>query len=128
MSCWIVLVSTTSLAITVSESLSLSPFLPNLPAPNRLIGVGNHEGKKELLTRGVELRGEMFMSSLHVGGTWLTKEEALPAEDGEEVPGSAVGGDTGDDAPLWKEPNSEKRNGEALPGLVGVTQRGFWFG
>ena len=129
MSSWIELVSTTSLGIIFSESFSLSSFLPNLPAPHRLIGVGNHEGKKEKLTRGVELRGEMFMSSLHLGSTCsLIKEEALPAEDGEGVPGSSVGGDTGDNAPFWKEPNSEKMNGEALPGFFGVTQRGFWFG
>ena len=123
------LASATPLTITFSESLSLSAFLPSLPEPNRLIGGRYHEEKKELLTRdGVELRGEMLMSSLRLGGDLLTKEEGLSAEDGEEVPSNAVGGDTGDSAPFWKEPNSEKRNGEALPGLVGVTQRGFWFG
>ena len=130
MSCWIVLASATPLTITFSESLSLSTFLPNLPEPNRLIGGRYHEEKKELLTRdGVELRGAMLMSSLHLGGDLLTKEEGLSAEDGEGVScRPAAGGDTGDSAPFWKEPNSEKRNGEALPGLVGVTQRGFWFG
>ena len=76
---------------------------------------------------GVELRGEL-RASLPLGWDLLTREEALPAEDGEEVPGVAAGGDTGDSAPFGKEPNSEKRNGEALPGLVGVTQRGFRFG
>ena len=84
--------------------------------------------KFQLLTRdGVELRG-LLMSSLHLAGDLLSREEGLPAEDGEDVPGGAVGGDTGDSAPFGKEPNSEKRNGEALPGLFGVTQRGSWFG
>ena len=122
------LASTTPLAINFSEYLSLSAFLPNLPEPHRLIGGRNHEEKFQLLTRdGVELRG-LLRSSLCLGGDLLTREEGLPAEDGEEVPGGAVGGDTGDNAPLWKEPNSEKRNGEALPGFLGVTQRGSWFG
>lgn len=119
---------TSTISPATSEPLSLSSFLPNLPEPNKLIGGRNHEGKKELLTRdGVELRGEL-RASLPLGWDLLTREEALPAEDGEEVPGVAVGGDTGDSAPFGKEPNSEKRNGEALPGLVGVTQRGFRFG
>ena len=82
MSCWIVLTSTTPLAITFSESLSLSALRPNLPEANRLIGGRYHEEKMELLTRdGVELRGAMLMSSLHLGGDLLTKEEGLPAEE-----------------------------------------------
>ena len=82
MSCWIVLVSTTPLATTFSESLSLSTFLPNLPEPNRLIGGRYHEEKMELLTRdGVELRGRLLMSSLHLAGDLLTREEGLPAEE-----------------------------------------------
>ena len=120
--------SITPLAINFSDSFPLSSFLPNLPDVNRSIGRRNHEEKFQLLTRdGVELRG-LLMSSLHLAGDLLSREEGLPAEDGEEVPGGAVGGDTGDSAPLWKEPNSEKRNGEALPGFLGVTQRGSWFG
>ena len=121
------LASTTPLAINFSESLSLSAFLPNLPERNRSVGARNHEVKFQLLTRdGGELRG-VVRASLCLGGDLLTREEGLPAEDGEEVPGGAVGGDNGDSVPFGKEPNSEKRNGEALPGLFGVTQRGFWF-
>ena len=119
--------SITPLATNFSDSFPLSFFLPNLLDLNRSIGRRYHEEKSQPLTRdGVELRG--LMSSLRLAGGLLSREEGLSAEDGEEVPGDAIGGDTGDNAPLWKEPNSEKRNGEALPGFLGVTQRGSWFG
>ena len=71
---------------------------------------------------GVELRGEL-RSSLPVRGD-LPSEGGLPVEDDED-------GGAGDSVPpkvVWKEPNSPKEKGEALPDLVGVTQRGFWLG
>ena len=81
---------------------------------------------ERLTLDGVDVRTAL-RSFLPVGGDWNPREEGPPAEDGEKT-GGAAGGGTGDSVPFWKEHSSEKRNGEVLPGLVGVTQRGSLFG